>query len=177
MRQKESRVIASKGREYGRHVEFNRDGGNYKADNRRAEDGRGRGRGQYSYRRDKETSNRETPSRENRRNRDTPSRDNRRDGGNSHKDRRTDNRRDRDKRSKSRDYNRTPTNVNTSGTEENLFADDENNDKNGMTQVKNRLRPSLEAQLSPVSPESPEEAPTPINLQIIGAVLVSFILL
>lgn len=180
MRQKESRAISSKGREYDnrRHGDFNRDGGNYKGDNRRGEDGRGRGRIQDSYKRDKETPNRETPSRDNRKNRDTPSRDNRRDGGNSHRDRRRDNRRDRDKRSKSRDYSRTPTNVNTasSGPEENWFVDEENNDKNGMTPAKNRLRPSLEAQLSPVSPDTPEEVPTPINLQIVGTLLVSFAL-
>ncbi|XP_018574342.1 telomerase-binding protein EST1A isoform X2 [Anoplophora glabripennis] len=172
-RQNESRA-GPKGREYDsrRHVDFNRDGGNYRGDNRRGEDNynKGRGRMQDNYKRDKETPNRETPNRDNRRHRDTPNRENRRDGGVSNKDRRRDNRRDR--RSRSRDYNSTPSNVTTTtSTEENWFPDEENNDRNGVTHAKGRLHPSLEAQLSPVSPDTPEEASAPISLQIISTML------
>ncbi|KAJ8915058.1 hypothetical protein NQ315_014313 [Exocentrus adspersus] len=168
MRLKDSRgsSIASKSRDYDnrRHVDFNRDGNNYR-DNRRNEDNYNRGRGRHdNFKRDKDASNRETSARDTRRNRDTPSRDNRRDG---HRDRKRDNRRERDKRSKSRDYISSTSVVNPV-TEETWVVDPENEDNNETTEFASNSRPNVEAQVSPVTPDTPEEMQAPVAVQIVS---------
>ncbi|KAJ8970512.1 hypothetical protein NQ314_001188 [Rhamnusium bicolor] len=170
-----------------RYTDFHRDGNNYNRDNRRVQENYNRGnRRQVEnyHRRDIETPIRDNrrelaiPSRDNRRDRETPNRDNRRDGGNYNRERRRDNRRDRDKRSKSRDYSRRGSNVSTvSSRQDDWMVGSNTDDTNVAAPVNSGFRPSLEAHLMPVSPESPEEQSTPVNLQVVSTILKKFIVL
>ncbi|KAJ8955260.1 hypothetical protein NQ318_000287 [Aromia moschata] len=163
-----------------RHNDYNRDGNSYNRDNRRIDDNYNAESRRQDSRRDREAPrDRETPGRD-RKNRDTsnknanskwdrntPSRDNTKEG---HKDRRKDNRRDRNKRSRSRDFVRRGSDVSAIHNKQEDDWSAGNREEEKSNAAKGVIRPSLEAQLSPVSPEILEEK-IPINLQAIKTTL------
>ncbi|KAJ8976809.1 hypothetical protein NQ317_012368 [Molorchus minor] len=162
-----------RGYENRRQNNFNRDASGRDRRNNNTESRR------QDNRRDKEGP-RETPSRDNRRDRETPNknsnrwdretpnRDNRKEG---QKERRKDNRRDSSRRSRSRDFNRRGSDSAAVQSRQDEWSESRHEDKNGVFIVKSGIRHSLENQLSPVSPETPEEKIVTIDLQAVRTTL------